>query len=46
MRLGSLNGTLTIGFGMNVLPNVRVDYSFYDGDIITEHHVGAHMSFD
>lgn len=46
MRMGSLNGTLTIGFGMNVLPNVRVDYSYYDGDIITEHHVGAHVSFD
>ncbi len=46
MRMGSLNGTLTIGFGMNVLPNVRVDYSYYDGDIITEHHVGAHMTFD
>ena len=46
MRIGSLNGTLTIGFGMQVLPNVRVDYSFYDGDVITEHHVGAHMSFD
>lgn len=46
MRLGSLNGTLTLGFGMNVLPNVRVDYSFYDGDIIAEHHIGAHMTFD
>ena len=46
MRMGSLNGTLTIGFGMNVLPNVRVDYSYYDGDIIPEHHVGAHISFE
>lgn len=46
MRLGSLNGTLTLGFGMNVLPNVRVDYSYYDGDIIAEHHLGAHMTFD
>lgn len=46
MRLGSLNGTLTLGFGMNVLPNVRVDYSYYDGDIIAEHHIGAHLSFD
>ncbi|MBR4569135.1 MAG: hypothetical protein IKO19_00500 [Candidatus Riflebacteria bacterium] len=46
MRMGSLNGTLTLGFGMNVLPNVRVDYSYYDGDIIREHYVGAHMTFD
>ena len=46
MRIGSLNGTLTLGFGMHVLPHVRVDYSFYDGDIISEHHVGAHVTFD
>lgn len=46
MRIGSLNGTLTLGFGMNVLPNVRVDYSYYDGDKIAEHHVGAHLTFD
>lgn len=46
MRIGTLNGTLTLGFGMNVLPNVRVDYSFYDGDAFAEHHVGAHMTFD
>ena len=46
MRMGSLNGTLTLGFGMNVLPNVRVDYSYYDGDVLREHYVGAHMTFD
>mgnify|MGYP003768050793 CR=1 FL=1 len=46
MRIGSLNGTLTLGFGMNVLPHIRVDYSFYDGDIVSEHHVGAHVTFD
>lgn len=46
MRIGTLNGTLTIGFGMQVLPNVRVDYSYYDGDKIPEHHVGAHLTFD
>ncbi len=46
MRIGSLNGTLTLGFGMNVLPHIRVDYSFYDGDVVSEHHVGAHVTFD
>lgn len=46
MRIGSLNGTLTMGFGMQMLPNVRVDYSYYDGDIVAEHYVGAQMSFD
>lgn len=46
MRMGTLNGTLTMGFGMNLLPHVRVDYAYYDGDIISEHYVGAHVSFD
>ena len=46
MRVGSLNGTLTLGFGMHVLPNVRVDYAYYDGDDLKEHYVGAHMTFD
>lgn len=46
MRIGALNGTLTLGFGMNVLPHIRVDYSFYDGDVVSEHHVGAHVTFD
>jgi hypothetical protein len=31
---------------MNLLPHVRVDYAYYDGDIISEHYVGAHVSFD
>lgn len=46
MRIGALNGTLTLGFGMHVLPHIRVDYSFYDGDVVSEHHVGAHVTFD
>ena len=46
MRMGSLNGTLTLGFGMNVLPNIRMDYAYYDGDVVSEHHVGAHVTFD
>ena len=46
MRMGSLNGTLTLGFGMHVLPNIRVDYSYYDGEVVSEHHVGAHVTFD
>lgn len=46
MRIGALNGTLTLGFGMNVLPHIRVDYSYYDGEVVSEHHVGAHVTFD
>ena len=46
MRMGSHNGTLTLGFGMALLPNVRMDYAYYDGDEVAEHYVGAHMTFD
>ncbi|MGM0598426.1 MAG: hypothetical protein ACQETH_01295 [Candidatus Rifleibacteriota bacterium] len=46
MRMGTHNGTLTLGFGMNLLPHVRVDYAYYDGEVIQEHYVGAHLTFD
>lgn len=46
MRMGALNGTLTLGFGMYVLPHIRMDYAYYDGDVVAEHHVGAHVTFD
>lgn len=46
LRMGSLNGTLTLGFGMHLLPHVRVDYAYYDGELISEHYVGAHVTFD
>lgn len=46
MRMGTLNGTLTLGFGMNILPHIRVDYAYYDGEVIREHYVGAHVTFD
>lgn len=46
MRMGTLNGTLTLGFGMNILPHVRMDYAYYDGEVIREHYVGAHVTFD
>ncbi len=46
MRMGTLNGTLTLGFGMQLLPNVRMDYAYYDGEAVREHYVGAHVTFD
>ena len=46
MRMGSLNGTLTMGFGMHLLPHVRVDYAYYDGEVVAEHYIGAHVTFD
>lgn len=46
LRMGSWNGTLTLGFGMSLLPNVRMDYAFYNGDVVKEHHLGAHLTFD
>ena len=46
MRMGSWNGTLTLGFGMAILPNLRMDYAFYNGDVVKEHQIGAHFTFD
>ncbi|NLI79188.1 MAG: hypothetical protein GX442_22435 [Candidatus Riflebacteria bacterium] len=46
LRMGTWNGTLTLGFGMHILPNVRFDYAYYNGEIVKEHHVGAHLTFD
>lgn len=46
MRMGSWNGTLTLGFGLALLPNLRFDYGFYNGDVVKEHYVGGHYTFD
>jgi|GEM_PF-508993 len=46
IRMGSWNGTLTLGFGMQVLPNFRFDYAYYGGDVVKEHYVGGHLTFD
>ncbi|MBF0409524.1 MAG: hypothetical protein HQM10_19445 [Candidatus Riflebacteria bacterium] len=46
MRVGSWNGTLTLGFGLHLLPTMRLDYAYYNGDVIKEHYVGGHFTFD
>jgi hypothetical protein len=46
IRMGTWNGTLTIGFGMNLLPQFRFDYAYYNGDVVKEHYVGGHLTFD
>ncbi len=46
IRMGTWNGTLTLGFGMQILPNLRFDYGYYGGDLIKEHYVGGHLTFD
>lgn len=46
IRMGTWNGTLTMGFGMQVLPNFRFDYGYYGGDLVKEHYVGGHLTFD
>ena len=46
IRMGSWNGTLTLGFGMQLIPNLRFDYAFYNGDLVKEHYVASHLSFD
>ncbi|MBI3039351.1 hypothetical protein HYY75_09950 [bacterium] len=46
IRVGTWNGTLTLGFGMQVLPNFRFDYAFYAGDVVKEHYVAGHFTFN
>jgi hypothetical protein len=46
VRMGSWNGTLTMGFGMQIIPNFRFDYGYYAGDLVKEHYVGGHLTFD
>ncbi|MBF0498738.1 MAG: type IX secretion system membrane protein PorP/SprF [Candidatus Riflebacteria bacterium] len=46
VRMGAWNGTLTLGFGLTLLPNLRFDYAYYTGDIVKEHYVGSHYTFD
>jgi len=46
LRLGTWNGTLTLGFGMQVIPEIRCDYGYYGGDLVKEHYVGVHYTFD
>jgi len=46
LRMGAWNGTLTLGFGMQILPQIRFDYAFYNGDVIKEHYVAGHVTFD
>lgn len=46
IRMGSWNGTLTLGFGMHLLPNVRFDYAYYGGDVVKEHYIGSHVTFE
>ncbi|MBF0546026.1 MAG: hypothetical protein HQM08_16400 [Candidatus Riflebacteria bacterium] len=46
LRVGSWNGTLTLGFGMHLLPTMRLDYAYYNGDVVKEHYIGGHFTFD
>jgi hypothetical protein len=46
IRMGTWNGTLTLGFGMQIIPNFRFDYGYYAGDLVKEHFVGGHYTFD
>jgi len=46
-RFGSKNGNFNMGFGMNITPNFRLDYSYmgdYDTDV-DQHFVGGAMVF-
>ena len=45
MRLGSWDGTFTMGFGMKLFDDVKVDYAFFNGDVLKEHYISAAMPF-
>lgn len=45
MRLGSWDGTFTMGFGIKLFDDVNVDYAFFNGDVLKEHYISAAMPF-
>lgn len=45
MRLGSWDGTFTMGFGIKLYDDVKVDYAFFNGDVLKEHYISAAMPF-
>ena len=47
VRLGSKNGNMNMGFGMQLTENFKVDYAYmadYDSDI-QEHFMGGQLRF-
>ncbi len=45
LRLGSWDGTFTMGFGLKLFEEMKVDYSFFNGDVLKEHYLSTSIPF-
>ena len=45
LRLGSWDGTFTLGFGTKLFEEMKIDYGFFNGDILKEHYLSAALPF-
>ncbi|MBT3786366.1 hypothetical protein HOF92_15435 [bacterium] len=45
LRLGSWDGTFTMGFGMKLFEQMKIDYGFFNGDVLKEHYLSASLPF-
>mgnify|MGYP006302436189 FL=1 len=45
LRLGSYDGTLTLGFGIKLFEDFRMDYAFENFTTFREHHVAFQLPF-
>ncbi|MCO4783691.1 MAG: hypothetical protein KC646_15295 [Candidatus Cloacimonetes bacterium] len=45
LRLGSWDGTFTMGFGMKLYEAMKVDYAFFNGDVLKEHYISTSLPF-
>ena len=45
LRMGSWDGTLTMGFGLRFFDDFKMDYAYQNGSIVKEHHVSVRVPF-
>jgi len=45
MRLGSWDGTFTMGFGLKLYEQMKIDYGYFNGDVLKEHYISTSLPF-
>lgn len=45
LRMGSWDGTLTLGFGLRFFDDFKMDYAYQNGSVVKEHHVSVRIPF-
>jgi hypothetical protein len=45
LRLGSWDGTFTMGFGLKLFENMKIDYGYFNGDVLKEHYISTSLPF-